>query len=66
LVVAPRAELHDSLGMNAQDFQLFPDDTLRYGPAQVFHLQMHRVILWEQKSVKSQTPTPVEGTQSTD
>ena len=63
--MAPTVKLHDSLGTNTQGFQFLPDDTLRYASAQVFHKQIHTMI-WQWKSVKSWTPTHVEGTQSAD
>jgi hypothetical protein len=45
LIATPRSQLRDYLDKNVQEFELLPDDNLRYTPAQVLNQEPHTAVL---------------------
>jgi hypothetical protein len=65
LVMAPGANLQDSLDRDTKGLQLLPDDILRHMSAQILNQQMYTTILWD-RGVKTHTLAPIKGSQCTD
>jgi hypothetical protein len=53
LVASARSELHDSLKINVQGFELHPDDGLRHPHAEVLYQQAHATAFRERLGVET-------------
>jgi hypothetical protein len=62
LVAAAGSELHDSLNLNVQRFQLLPDSVLRLPLAKILYQQSHTAILRKRESVETHTLPSIKGT----
>jgi hypothetical protein len=58
-----RKELKDSSDTNNQSLLFLPDDILRHLSPQILEEEMHTVILWEKKGVKTHTLALIKGLQ---
>jgi len=61
LVMMARTQLRVPLDMNAEGFELLPEDALRHASAQFLNRKSHTAFLRERDDVETHTlPTPIE------